>query len=406
MEVSAGVTAVLKALRRDRDEAQVTRVVAAVASQDPRFAADLARALISEAPGTDNVARLGDVPGALTCNAETRVRDAAGTAQGVVDLVFETQDAPGFKLLVELKLHSGYGRAQVQRYLQALGGSNGERTGLVAVTRNVPAYGEPERRHPDWLGSVRWARVLPALRNLSHSDAQVQRVWVAILDVIDARGDFGVTEIDSAAVDAWAHYKKGRGQLEGLLNELAQGALQAIQEELAAKATAPVGDPLHDTFAQFVRRGASGYLVWPYVESVHLRVAIPAAGGRERLRIQFLGGYGQPYFTVEARHEDARRLPEQVRANLRRIGGELESAGFKSDHKTYWARLHERDEWLGDGQTVQETLVGLVREDVRHLAQSGIFDGSQGLGYDCGPTSDMRDQAPETDLAEPVTDSG
>src|SRR3954454_21554396 len=108
-----GVARILETLRRVGDEAQWTQVIAAVASEDDAFAGAVARALVNAAPDKAAVAALGPVPARLTCRAERTAHDAQGQDRGRVDLCFAGHD---FVLLGELKLHSGYGYLQLDRY--------------------------------------------------------------------------------------------------------------------------------------------------------------------------------------------------------------------------------------------------------------------------------------------------
>ena len=55
------------------------------------------------------------MPERLACRSERVLADPAGR----VHLVFTDADGP-FTLLVELKLHSGYGHRQLERYLSSL----------------------------------------------------------------------------------------------------------------------------------------------------------------------------------------------------------------------------------------------------------------------------------------------
>jgi len=71
-----------------------------------------------------------------------------------------------------------------------------------------------------WLGSIRWARLLPRLRTLPIADAGVAKQWRLLLDVLDEQGDLGMTRIDADAVRAWSRYFEGRQQLEWLLEQI------------------------------------------------------------------------------------------------------------------------------------------------------------------------------------------
>ena len=171
----------LSALRRRRDEAQFTQALAAVASQDPRFAAELAGVLIrAAAKDSTEAALLLDVPPYLECTPEVELFDATSRSRGFVDLKFSDDD--GFVLLVENKLDSDYRFDQIPDYLASLDALPEGRKGLLAVTRRRPAFGEPEPGTPGWLGSVRWARVARELHDLEPGDETLTMLWRVLLE--------------------------------------------------------------------------------------------------------------------------------------------------------------------------------------------------------------------------------
>ena len=381
----------VQGLRLRRNEAQLTQFIAGVARTDETFAAELARLLVENAPERNNFSPAAgtgfSVPARLQCRAEERVWDTDAISQGFVDLLFTTPDGH-FTLLVELKLHSGYGRDQVTRYLSGLEvyqrRARDGRAGLLSVTRNPPVYGEPEKRREGWLGSVRWGAIVDQLRGLHHADAGVDALWRTTLSLLQEQGDIGMTRIDRVAVEAWARYTEGRGQLETTLQEISQSVIEAIRETLGTVHGMPTGESL----ARLAHRGRSGdRVVFPHQGSVHLKVFIPAEVRRERLRVQFAAhGKQGALFSVEARHGDARRLPLDAQQNLRRIEEELRIGwGLKAvsdltDHRRYWAHVRSLDEWLRDGgPDVIDRLLVFVREDVAALAASGIFSEENGL---------------------------
>jgi hypothetical protein len=360
---------VLRALRRPRDEAQLTQLIAAFAGTDPRFAAELARILIARAPQREAVEALGSIPDHLDCGAESHLFDVVGAGQGFVDLRF-ADEPEDFTLLVELKLHSEYGAQQLERYLAGLRALPAGHSALLAVTRNLPRYGEDEvRRDPRWLGSVRWAHVFDALRALEHRDPVLRPLWGELLNLIREQGDFGLMDFDPKAVEAWARWREGREILIRLLEEIYEPALETIRAELARVRGVELSDDLATPILHKGKR-----LVWPWGESLNLQFAIPAGNG-ERLRVQFVGGHGEPFFTAEARHEDDHILSAGQPALLETTR-KLKALGFATGHSwgSYWARPHGPQEWLYEGSRISEAILELVKRDVRDLAESGIFE--------------------------------
>lgn len=362
-------TTFLSALRRTRDEAQFTQVIAAAAMSDEGFASHLVRCLLANAPRRHAVSRLGDVPAKLVCQPEHGLRDAEGGRVGRVDLRF-TNDDEGFTLLIEIKLHSEYGESQLERYRSALEPLRG-RSALLAVTTRLPGYGEEALESDEqWLGSVRWSRVFSDLRRLDHADGDVAGAWKTLLDLMRAQGDFGVMDVDEGAIKGWASWMKGREQLKALLEQiheptlaLLSGQIREGPQSLREVAVEPI---LHN----------GKRLVWPWSQSIHIEYAMPPCFG-ERFRIQFVGGREDLVFDVAARFPDDHVLtdfPEALAAPTEY----LERHGFEygSFWGSYWARLHSTDAWLDEGA---EGLMRLVAEDVKVLVASGIFVALQSI---------------------------
>jgi uncharacterized protein YjiS (DUF1127 family) len=226
--------ALLWGLRRRADEAALTKAIAALARADRRFGARFVALVLDAADvgaAGDNVRgfRANGLPDELDCRPEESLGE-----EGRVDLRF---DGPELTLFVENKLYSDYGHEQVQRYLRAVRRlPRGTRSALVAVTRAVPAYGEPTLDEDErWLGSVRWAHLLPGLRKLPIADARLSAQWQLLLDVLDKQGDLGMTRADAELIRAWARYREGRHHLRDLLDQVWPRALDVIRAELAVK---------------------------------------------------------------------------------------------------------------------------------------------------------------------------
>jgi hypothetical protein len=389
----AGLSALLESLRRPGDEAQLTQVIKVVAERDPAFAAGFAKTVVSGVPRASARKTLGSVPDRLQCTAEVHLDNLAGEDKGFVDLKFEDADA-GFLLLVELKLYSGYGFEQLQRYLDGLKAQTSPRSALAAITRDVPRYGEWEA-HADqqWLGSIRWARIFERLRALKHLDADLARAWPAFLDALKEKGDFGTMDIDPALIEGWARYQEGQDLLIGVMNEIAAPALDIVQSTYAATSGLSVDDA-----AEIVMH--KNRVVWPWKERINVQFAVPKVANAERLRIQFLGGMGEPYFTVEARHEDVRPLLKAGAEPLTGITKALEEQGFATGHSwgNYWARVHGPDEWLVTDGSMQEKLLALVEADVQDLVSSGLFEALPPAS-DGGPA--RPGEEPPSDADEP-----
>jgi hypothetical protein len=366
--------AVIWGLRRQRDEAQLTQVIAEVARADRRFAGAFVELLLdTAAKGSqpENVRRLSDsgVPQELGCRAEAHLRDTGDASLGRVDLRFDGVD--DFTLFVENKLYSGYGHEQVNRYLAALDGLPPERrSGLVSVTRNVPTYGEPRLEADNrWLGSVRWAHLRDRLAGLPIGDVQLRAQWRLFVDVLDQQGDLGMTRAQPELIRAWAQYLQGRKHLEDILDQVQERALDVVERAMRKKyGRKAKGEPLVAPYT----RGKKRQVVQRDQVSVYLGFCIPAKVRDAALVIQFNGYYGVPHFTVQANPWDARELLDGGDRKLVKAAKLLENARYQSNGH-YWAKVHDPSEYI-DATDVPARLMEIIEEDVATLVASGVLD--------------------------------
>jgi hypothetical protein len=351
-----------------------------MARADAEFARDFVQLVVDTAErdgAKDNARRFSDrgIPPDISCRAEEHLRDTDDIGLGRVDLRF---DGTLFTLFVENKLYSGYGDEQVSRYLRALKRLPPEgRSALVAITRTVPTYGEPALdSDPRWLGSLRWARMLDGLRDLSVGDSRLREQWPLFLDVLDQQGDLGMTTADAELIRAWARYRDGRAHLEGLLDQVWARASEVVQREMVNtyQRRAKKGE-----LADIYRRGKKRQVVVQRDQTrVFLGFCIPAIVKTPALLAQFSGWYGVPHFTVQVEPWNAiYRLDEDDRA-LAKASDELRAAGFTTNGN-YWARVHEPDEYL-HADDVPTRLLELIEQDVPPIIQSRILDYDVELG--------------------------
>jgi hypothetical protein len=276
---------------------------------------------------------------------------------------------PDFTLFVENKLHSGYGQDQVNRYLAALAllPPERKRSALIAVTRDVPGYGEPAGNREGWLGSVRWATMLPKLRRLP-LPAPLDEHWRLFLNLLDQEGDLGVTEPNTEAIEAWALHATGREELTRLLLQVRDRTLGDLQELMGVRYAGREASSLveHHTFGRRGRVAVKNELTKSWIG-----FRIPAAEVEDPgFAVQFSNYFRRPLLMVEARpfidekHPDE-RFTEATTA-LRRVPGVYEDRGA-------WGRLHEASEWLNQPD-VPVAISRLIHEDAEVLVSSGIFD--------------------------------
>lgn len=369
--------ALLWGLRRRADEAQLTQAIAAIARVDRRFGARFVELLLDVAEAgalAKNVLafRGGGLPGELDCRAEESLGE-----EGRVDLRFDGSD---LTLFVENKLYSGYGPEQVERYLRAVRRvPRAGRSALLAVTRAVPTYGEPQLDEDErWLGSVRWAHLTDGLRELPIADAQLAAQWRLLLDVLEKQGDLGMTRADAELIRAWARYRQGREHLCDLLDQVWPRTLDVIRTELGSKyrRKAPAAE-----LVDIERKGKQRKVVIQRDQTrVFLGFCVPAVVKDSALQVQFSGFYGVPHFTVQAKPWEAQWRLEGGDRKLAAADEELRSHGWATNRThDYWARVHEPDEYL-DAEDVPTRLVELIAADVPLIARSGILDHDVELG--------------------------
>jgi hypothetical protein len=212
---------------------------------------------------------------------------------------------------------------------------------------------------------------------LHHAGLDV--AWRSFLRVVADQGDFGVVAIDREAVAGWARYAEGQGILKQLMSEMAIPALDSVRHEIATVQGVQAGE----VHAEPIKKGISP--VWTWQDRVHLRFAVPARAGEERLRIQFYAYEGEVHFCVEARYPDAQAYLEgpsgdprlmAITAALRAVDPRFWD-GY--EWESYWSRWHPMEPLLERGENPAERLLEWVREDVRVLAQEGLFDALQEL---------------------------
>ena len=373
MGVSSGAEHVVRALRNRRDEAQLTRVVAAFASQDPVLAGGLAKIMVSAAGRESSDARslLSVIPRELECTHEVALADIKGRPRGFVDLMF--RDGTDFVLLVENKLGSEYRYDQIPDYLAGLEARPGKHKGLLSVTRKRPLHEEKVPPDPKWLGSIRWARIAEELRDLKPGDDTLTLLWSVLLEVLSQDGDLGVVDLKPELLDAWVKFDEAHEALQLLMQDLADHALGVTRQKLGARLGRDPGPDLAEVMPHPGRYSP----VWPHHTRVHLRIAIPGDSDYERLRIQFIN-FDDVTFTVEARHELGRELPAAAQAKLRNIGGILEQEkhfAFDSRKLEYLSHLHSQDKWAkSTGDESLAVLRDFIERDMSTLVDAGVFD--------------------------------
>lgn len=291
----------------------------------------------------------------LSCYSEQVVET------GRLDLRFTDDDA--WDVIVELKLYASYGRDQLDRYLHAL--RDVDHGYLIAVTRDVPIYGETHlREEPRWLGSVRWRSLLPGLRALPFECEALGSQWRIFLDVLESEGSMGFTNPDPSLFDTWSTIRRAAGHAEDFLNALQQPLLEALQDALAK-------DGLTADFFRAQRGRGRPVISKRWSGIIDLQFRIPA-DGRESVRAGIFAYNPPTRFYIAPQHGrrlSARRqyLPEPLREAVSTLG----AAGFR-DHD-----LHAFYELTGErlgSPTLEEEIIVWAHEKFAALAASGLLD--------------------------------
>lgn len=370
--------ALIRGLRIRNHEAQLTQVLASVADSDPAFASAFVHLVLNvaafDARHRRNVEAMGTPPTELTCRAEHSVYDEHDFGLGRVDLRFD--GGSDFTLFVENKLHSGFGVDQLNRYQAALKTLPEERarSGLIAITRDVPSHGELDAGANGWLGAIRWARLFDeGLADLPVADPDVRVQWKLLIDVIHLQGDLGLTSVDSDLVRAWARYTDGRNHLRDVLDNIRARALDILRMELADK---------HKSAA--ASSALAGQHSWGSTESVPVHrtgttvetgFRVPANVNRPAVKLTFWPEEGSPHFLVEVHPWKAAERLEAKETQLLDAAGTLSKAGFKDGRfygEAVWWNSHQPHEYL-DADDVPATLIGLVQHDISAIVGSGIL---------------------------------
>jgi hypothetical protein len=264
--------ALIRGLREGGSETELTRAFASVLDVEPRMTSEFLRLVVRAAPYGDRI-DLSDLPVELRCSAEERV------AEGRADLTLYDPERR-WHAIVEIKLYAGYGTDQIHRYLRSFHPTAKWRA-LVAITRNVPYHGE-DADDPCWAGSVRWARLLPALRMLRPSNDALAAQWPLFLDVLEEEGSMGFTNAKPELFEAWARFPDARGHMIDFVDSIREALLDALREELLRPGN---GTMARQELAGFAGRGRKqDRVISPALGKVVAGFKVPAGVRPNKLR--------------------------------------------------------------------------------------------------------------------------
>ena len=350
-------SSVLRALRYRADEVQFGRVLHAVCQQEP-VARKLVDALLERAAqsgSTHAEALLRELPANIRCQEQTDLFADVGRiamlrqtrAVGAVDLVFVGDD--GWRLLVELKIDSGFGKRQRERYLAS-------RQPLLVIVRDPAAargLAVNAAEAHNWLGAVGWSDLLETLLELPIEPEEERERWRSLLRIMETDGDFSTRKLPREAADEAAR---------ALLQAALSPALEALRETLV-RVHGSRGRGLADRLAHGVPRGRDGW-----------------AG----CALHF-GDPGQERFWVAVRNARSAAPTARVwwypRAGFRerrRVGEarqRVEALGFARRPNEQWLREEPLSSTLVRAQGAEVVLARFLTESLTAIVDAGGLRG-------------------------------
>lgn len=352
--------ALLQGLREGGDEAELTRAIAAVLSTEREMAADFVKLVLKNCSNAKNL-DLSGFPLSLECTTEETVRE------GRVDLSF-VDGAGEWHVIIENKIYASYGRDQIGRYLRSFH-EDATRAILAAITRDVPTHGEPGDGEKHWAGSVRWARLLPGLRELKPRNPELARQWPLFFDVLESEGSMGFTQPDMDLFGAWAQYAEARQHMVDFIDAVRRPVLGALRDELASGES---NVRAREALADFMTYGKIKRVVAPRLGKVVIEFKIPADG---QIRLSAgVWGWGDPRFFVDLPFPKMDDKSERARAAVTA----LKKSGFESWRDRVLTRYLPLDAELLGASDLEEQIVDFAQETFRHIVVSGVLDLAPG----------------------------
>ena len=359
-------TALIRGLRRPGNEPQLTQALSAVFQADPLLASGFVRLLL-ETVGRQDLAEI--VPAELDCAAEEVV------PAGRLDLRFR---GDSWDVIVELKIHAGYGRGWFERYLEAV--ADRGHGYLIAVTRDVPVGEPPAGVTPAWLGPTRWRSLLPGLRRLRPRDASLAEQWSLFLDVLEQEGSMGFTQPQPELFGDFARARLATRHMEEFLRVLVHPLLDALRDVLGGEDSAGLYWKNHGRFSR-----AS------HSNTIDIPLRVPA-GGPWRIRAGVIGWTPPAAFYISPapnQRWSRRQFAPEVRTSVEKlVAGE-----FEPEWMTAYLKLTEE---LVLAPDLEEQVISWARARFVDLRDSGL------LSFDVRQLGDAR--PPDTD--DPADEGG
>jgi hypothetical protein len=285
--------------------------------------------------------------GTITCIGEHRLearvsrRSARSRSGGRVDLRFS--DEADWRLAVELKLGSGFGHKQLERYANSLP--------VATVVRDVSQVTDLAKLkgHGNWVGAATWLSLLEDLRALP-VDPVWSEDWLALLEVMQSDGDFDVGIPNPPEVDAQVHL------LDALADSLMDHFTASLHRMYGSRAATAISGLEHGRITQdrvwaaFTIRAQDG--PWLRISVRNLWTRAP------RLRVD--------YYTYPKRDWRARRRLREPHARIQRLGFDQRDSEFRFERPI--------EHLAGASQADHKVALEAIGDVLTKLVRSHVFD--------------------------------
>lgn len=255
---------------------------------------------------------------------------------GRVDLDF--RDGAGWRLIVELKIDSGLGEAQLERYA--------EEAPVALVSRDPGRFEIPDGVS-NWVGAVAWSEILGSLPDLPVTDRKLREDWRSFLDVVEEDGDFSENKVLRREV------LEARNTLSGAAPEVLDGLRAVLRRAYRGSAE----NLCEELVSTGVRGGRSGWATvelkdesewWAVIQLRDVWSRTP------RVRV---------YLNLAPSRRERRQLRRQL-AGLSRIGIEEAGEDFVFDEPISVSSVGE----------ITEQLTRVVVEKLAEVVALGVYD--------------------------------
>lgn len=201
--------ALLRGLRKKKDEVQLTRCLSDLAGADAKVAAGITSALLGSAAKDKTAgrraAKLYDaMPEFLVWRHQVtehrsraqRQRRRGGILDWTISGSAENGLSPDFLLGVEVKIDAAIANPW-EAYYKHLASEQAASWGLVLLTRTRPSGRQvPDAgSHRNWAGVALWHEVVAKLHEVEPDGEMLRRVWPILLTVLSDERDLGAAPI-------------------------------------------------------------------------------------------------------------------------------------------------------------------------------------------------------------------